>query len=145
MQKTVDLLIIKVAHPSQTNRLYDAGLVIQYQLYDIEVYYEDCRVTQYYRCKEYGHIAKHYRNTEICGKYRSAIYKINVCEAQAVYSNYTKVKRPNTGHFLWAKECPIRAEKMLQIRAAYEHRSTRYHSSEAWRTHRILSLNAFIF
>jgi len=70
-------LIIKVAHPSQANRLCDAGVVIQHQLHEVKIYHGNYRVTQYFRCREYGYITKYYKNTEICGKCGSALYKTN--------------------------------------------------------------------
>ena len=131
LQKTVGSLIIGVVHPSQANRLCDAGIVVQHQLHEVEIYHGDCKVTQCFRCREFGHIAKHCRSTEICGRCGSALHATNDCTSLASCTNCVRAKLKNTKHPTWARECPIRAERVQRAREAYAHRPTRYYFPES--------------
>jgi hypothetical protein len=132
LQKTAGPLLICVAEPAQANRLIDQGLILDYQIHNVEVFSGDCNITQCFRCYEYGHTAKHCRNTEICGRCACATHKTNECEKQNGTKrcvNCTKAKLRSFAHAAWEPSCPIRADRVNMAKTAYLYRPHRYQDS----------------
>ena len=50
-------LVIEVLCAEQANRIIREGVVVRYDLKLAEIYNFKSRVTQYYKCQRYGHIA----------------------------------------------------------------------------------------
>src|ERR1700716_2241788 len=65
--KTRSALHIGVASPEQANLLLSQGLLFESELHNYEVFEGECQVTQYFKCIEYGHIAKQCKNFIKCG------------------------------------------------------------------------------
>ncbi len=88
----------------------------------------ECNVTQCYRCHEYGHVAKHCRNIEICGRYASATHTTRDCSDREAkrYTTYTKRKKTPFNHAAWDPTYPIRINRIARTKTAYTQRPQRY-------------------
>ena len=61
-------LIVEVATEAMTNRLMNVGMLDSYQECACELFEKNCRITQCFRCHEFGHMAKVCRKDQRCGK-----------------------------------------------------------------------------
>jgi hypothetical protein len=119
LQKTADSLLLNIIESAQANRLINYKLIINYQIYNFEIFSKECNIIQYYNYYKYGYVAKYYRNTKIYGRCASATYIIcdcNNCEAKR-YVNYIKIKIFLFNHAVWDPTCLIRINKIAKVRA----------------------------
>jgi hypothetical protein len=125
--KSVSSLIIGVAEPAQGDILIDGGMLWDYQLHDCEPFSGQCRITQCYKCYQYGHIGRMCSNEEICGFCGKLDHKTDECLRKPDPTRHRCPICPGHGKYTaWAPSCPIRKEKREEAQRAYLQRPTRF-------------------
>jgi hypothetical protein len=67
-QKRYSSLILETANPETANRIISQGLIHEGELKTSVRFLSEGKVTRYYNCQGYGHIAKVYRGLTACGE-----------------------------------------------------------------------------
>jgi hypothetical protein len=60
-------LIMRIDSATQANRLIQEGIVMRYDLKNVETYDPKCRITQCFKCQQYGHISPDCTSQQRCG------------------------------------------------------------------------------
>jgi len=67
-EKAHSSLIVEVAIEAMTNRLMNVSMLNSYQECACELFEKNCRITQCFRCHEFGHMTKICRKNQRCEK-----------------------------------------------------------------------------
>ncbi len=121
------------------NRLMNVGMLDSYQECACELFEKNCRITQCFRCHEFGHMAKVCRKDQRCGKCAGK-HHIEEC---VMPSNRRRCVNCNGNHELWRRTCPKWRQQMKQASEIYRNRPFRYSETPKYnRTFFSLSLNS---
>ena len=125
--KRIAPLHIGVSTPEQANILVEQGLLFDSELHDCELFWGDCQVVQCFHCQEYKHTAKHCRNIVRCGFCAATGHASKDCANQGNPEMYRcAVCKGGKKHTAWARECPVRRERVAEAQRAYLTRPTRF-------------------
>ena len=125
--KRIAPLHIGVATPEQANMLIEQGLLLDSELHDCEVFWGDCQVVQCFHCQSYKYIAKYCRNAVRCGFCAAIGHASKDCANQGNPDMHRcAVCKGGKKHTAWARECPVRKERVAEAQRAYLTRPTRF-------------------
>lgn len=94
--KTHSSLIVEVAIEAMANRLMNVSMIDAYQECECELFEKNCRITQCFRCFEFGHMVKSCRKDQRCVKCAGKHH----IEACVTPSNRRRCVNCNGGHEL---------------------------------------------
>src|SRR6266536_2085288 len=120
-------LLLSVAEPSQGDTLIDEGFLWNYQLHDCEPFYGDCKITQCFKCYQYGHVARMCNSSPMCGFCSGKDHATNDCVTKPDPTRHRCGVCPGHGaHPAWSRNCPVRQNKQALAREAYASRPVRF-------------------
>ena len=119
-------LHVGVAEPEQANLLIEAGLLLDSELHDCELFDGNCYITQCFKCYQYNHTAKHCRSIARCGFCGSASHSSQDCDKKDDRATFYCVPCRKQGHVSWARECPIKKRQVEKAQQAYACRPAKF-------------------
>ena len=119
-------LHVGVAEPEQANLLIEAGLLLDSELHDCELFDGNCHITQCFKCYQYNHTAKHCRSIARCGFCGSASHSSQDCDKKDDRATFYCVPCRKQGHVSWARECPIKKRQVEKAQQAYACRPAKF-------------------
>jgi hypothetical protein len=124
LRKTHGPLLLEVGTPGEANILVQEGMLHDGELKDCELFIEECRLTQCYRCRQYGHTAKTCKGRRNCG-YCAKEHDTRSCPTSETPSTHL-CSNCKGKHVAWSKLCPERVARAARAAAAYAARPTFY-------------------
>ncbi len=106
-------LVIEVDDAKMANLLIEEKLVLDHTLHGFIRYNPTCKMNQYFKCYEYGHLSVHCRKDTRCGAC-SRPHKTSDCPRD----KEQKCSLCSGAHTSWDKKCEHRKKEYLRIEAA---------------------------
>jgi hypothetical protein len=110
-------LLLEVSIHSEANILVEEGLVHEGQLHDCELFYSECKLTECFRCRHYGHIAKQCQGKLACG-YSAKEHDTRSCPSSNSPLDYL-CSNCKEKHTTWSRLCHVRQGTVRIAMAAY--------------------------
>lgn len=112
LRKSHSTLHLEVESPAMANRLITEGLINDYEWKWCQRAERVGRLTQCFQCYKYGHIGRHCKEKNVCGRCAGA-HTTKICDKEAGVKACAACGEK--GHEAWA---PVCSEKKLQKRKA---------------------------
>jgi hypothetical protein len=100
------------------------GLLHEGELKDCELFHSDCNLTECFRCRRYGHIAKRCQGKLACG-YCAKEHETRSCPSSNSPQDYS-CSNCKGKHTTWSRFCPERQKMVSKAAAAYAARPVLY-------------------
>ncbi len=123
-QKSHGPLLLEVGTPGEANILVQEGLLHEGELKDCELFHGDCNLTECFRCRRYGHIAKRCYGKLACG-YCAKEHETRSCPSSNSPQDFS-CSNCKGKHTTWSKFCPERQAMVSKAAAAYAARQVLY-------------------
>jgi Zinc knuckle len=114
-EKEYASLIMRIDSATQANRLIQEGIVIRYDMKNVETYDPKCRVTQCFKCQQYGHISPDCTSQQRCG-FCGGQHITEQCadKSQAISKCCAACKVGD--HASWSQACPARQREIARAK-----------------------------
>ena len=116
-EKEYASLILRVDSASQANRLIKEGVVMRYDLKNAETYDPKCRVTQCFKCQQYGHISPECMSQQRCG-FCGGQHVTEQCAERSQATNKRCAACKVGDHASWSQACPAKQREIARAKQA---------------------------
>lgn len=115
-------LLVNAASAEEADRIITEGLVIDHEMKICDRFIPKARVTQCYKCFQYGHLAYMCPNAAVCGNC-SGQHTTKECERT---HKATKCALCRGDHTVWSYECPQRQKEVRRVQTVLQTTPTLY-------------------
>jgi hypothetical protein len=126
-QSAYAALILFVSDANEAKALCENGLLWDCQYFDCEPYEPSLRITQCFRCFEYGHVGRYCAKTARCG--HCACVQHEGGEKQCPEkegSGRKKCVNCSGRHTAFSRDCPVAQKQRERVKEAYAHRPRQF-------------------